>query len=364
MIDATHSRRAAAGLPGVGALHPVARPGAGGMAGPRPLQREMLAGGRHRRAGDGLASTPRTRPTRSGVAGTLGRGPPSLPGLHAVGVMDPRPAAEDRDHLRRAERGRDGGGACGALKGYLGYLHYGPEHAGYRPLLRAGRAPTACRSFSTRAIPILRKAKLRYAHPLLVDRGGGWDHPGRQLRAGPRRQSLADRCGGGRVQVTSTSGPTCPGWRSAIRPTSPPRKSRRTLQEARNVAAAGPSATPSGPTASSTAATGHWRRWPRIAPSSRAANSGDLSSAGVRGQTPRSLFSAVTLCGGRPMGMDHTVKFAGAAACVDRGREISWRAAASRCRWRNDRRPARPSPDEEPPEPWSEAARGRPPPAW
>src|SRR5206468_12446916 len=52
------------------------------------------------------------------------------PQLHPVGLAHPE--RFDRDHLARVEEVLKQG-KVKALKVYLGYLHYGPYHVGYRP---------------------------------------------------------------------------------------------------------------------------------------------------------------------------------------------------------------------------------------
>jgi predicted TIM-barrel fold metal-dependent hydrolase len=106
-----------------------------------------------------------------GVAGTLAVAR-AVPGLHAVGVADPR--RSDPEHLRRAEAAL-ATGRVKALKGYLGYLHYGPEHPGYRPyyeLAERFNLPVVFHTGDTYSP----RAKLRYAQPLLVDEVAV-DHP-------------------------------------------------------------------------------------------------------------------------------------------------------------------------------------------
>jgi predicted TIM-barrel fold metal-dependent hydrolase len=96
-----------------------------------------------------------------------------VPGLFAIGIMDPR-RGDDPDHMRAVEaelaRGR-----VRALKGYLGYLHFGPEHPGYRPyyaLAERFRLPVIFHTGDTWSA----LAKLRFAQPLLVDEVAV-DHP-------------------------------------------------------------------------------------------------------------------------------------------------------------------------------------------
>jgi predicted TIM-barrel fold metal-dependent hydrolase len=88
-----------------------------------------------------------------------------LPGLYPIGVADP--SRIDTDHLQRVEK-QLRQGKVKALKAYLGYLYYGPEHPNYVPyyeLAARYRVPFIFHTgdnYST-------VAKVRYAHPLLVD---------------------------------------------------------------------------------------------------------------------------------------------------------------------------------------------------
>ncbi len=88
-----------------------------------------------------------------------------VPGMYAIGVADP--SRTDTDHLKRVER-QLRAGKVKALKGYLGYLYYGPDHPNYIPyyeLAARHRVPFIFHTgdnYST-------VAKVRYAHPLLVD---------------------------------------------------------------------------------------------------------------------------------------------------------------------------------------------------
>jgi predicted TIM-barrel fold metal-dependent hydrolase len=106
-----------------------------------------------------------------GLAGTLEVGK-RVPGLYAIGAADPR--RTEPEHLRAVE-GALATGRVRALKGYLGYLHYGPEHAGYRPyyeLAERHRLPFVFHTGDT----FSPRAKLRFAHPLGVDEVAV-DHP-------------------------------------------------------------------------------------------------------------------------------------------------------------------------------------------
>jgi uncharacterized protein len=97
-----------------------------------------------------------------------------VPGLAAVGVMDPTKDKDDHDHFRRVE-GALAGGRVAGLKGYLGYLHYDPAHPTYRryyELAAKYRVPVIFHTGDTYS-PF---AKLKYAHPLNVDEVAV-DHP-------------------------------------------------------------------------------------------------------------------------------------------------------------------------------------------
>jgi predicted TIM-barrel fold metal-dependent hydrolase len=97
-----------------------------------------------------------------------------VPGLKAVGIADPR--RNDAEHLRAVEdqivRHRE---TVVALKSYLGYLHFGPEHPNYVPYYRIA---------ANYHLPIIvhtgdnwsTKAKVKYAHPLRMDEVAV-DHP-------------------------------------------------------------------------------------------------------------------------------------------------------------------------------------------
>jgi predicted TIM-barrel fold metal-dependent hydrolase len=169
MID-THIHVVPPGLPGVGALG--LRPAGGAAAVAAVLRDQMaeagvsqaLAMGRWD-AGPGAVDDP------LGVNETL-RLARLVPGLHAVGVADP--TRTDADHLRRAEAAL-ATGEVKALKAYLGYLHYPPDHAGYAPyyeLAARFRLPFVFHTGDTYSP----SAKVRLAHPLLVD-DVAVDHP-------------------------------------------------------------------------------------------------------------------------------------------------------------------------------------------
>src|SRR4029077_12121932 len=89
-----------------------------------------------------------------------------------IGIVDP--SRTDGEHLRRVDLTL-ATGQVRALKGYLGYLHYGPDHAGYLPYYElAARHGVPC-IFPT-GDTYSPRAKLRYAQPLAVD-DVAVDHP-------------------------------------------------------------------------------------------------------------------------------------------------------------------------------------------
>jgi predicted TIM-barrel fold metal-dependent hydrolase len=95
-----------------------------------------------------------------------------VPGLHPIGVADP--TRTHPDHLRRVEVQLKQG-KVRALKAYLGYLHFGPDYHGYAPyyeLAAKFRLPFVFHTGDT----FSPKAKVRFAHPLLVDEVAV-DHP-------------------------------------------------------------------------------------------------------------------------------------------------------------------------------------------
>jgi predicted TIM-barrel fold metal-dependent hydrolase len=98
---------------------------------------------------------------------------PSRRTLYAIGCADP--TRTDPEHLRRVERSLETG-QVRALKGYLGYLHCSPDHPGYHhyyELADRFRLPFVFHTGDTYSP----RAKLRHAHPLLVDEVAV-DHPG------------------------------------------------------------------------------------------------------------------------------------------------------------------------------------------
>src|SRR5262249_37685571 len=99
-------------LPGAGPLRPP-RPQPGGVLA-EPLRREMEAAGIQQAFAMGAAACTPDDPL--GIAGTL-RVAGAVPGLHAIGVMDP--TRGEAEHLRRVDAALAAGQAR-ALKGYLG----------------------------------------------------------------------------------------------------------------------------------------------------------------------------------------------------------------------------------------------------
>ena len=99
-----------------------------------------------------------------GVASTL-RIAELLPSLRAIGIADP--TRTGTDHLQRVEAQLRSGKIV-ALKGYLGYLHHGPESPGYRPYFELAARYDVPFIFHT-GDNWSWKAKVKYAHPLLID---------------------------------------------------------------------------------------------------------------------------------------------------------------------------------------------------
>jgi predicted TIM-barrel fold metal-dependent hydrolase len=159
MIDA-HIHVVPPRLPGVGSLNPIleAPPDIRAEA----LRREMQAAGVTQALAMGCWDAPPDDPL--GVAGTL-QVARLVPGLHAIGVADPN--RTDSEDLRRVDAAL-ASKQVRALKGYLGYLHHGPDAAGYRPyyeLAARHGVPVVFHTGDTYSP----RAKLRFAQPLLVD---------------------------------------------------------------------------------------------------------------------------------------------------------------------------------------------------
>jgi predicted TIM-barrel fold metal-dependent hydrolase len=166
MID-THIHVAPPRLPGVGALSPLLEAPLDVRA--TALRREMDAAGIQHALAMGCWNAPPDDPL--GVADTLALAR-VVPGLHAIGIADP--TRTDGDHLRRVDA-LLAGGQVRALKGYLGYLHFGPDHPGYHPyfeLAERYRLPFIFHTGDTYSP----RARLRFAQPLAVD-DVAVDHP-------------------------------------------------------------------------------------------------------------------------------------------------------------------------------------------
>src|SRR5262249_770010 len=124
MID-SHIHVVPPRLPGAGSLNPILDQPCEVVAG--ALRTQMKSAGVTRALAMGCLSGPDQDPL--GIRGTL-RIAEKVAGLHAVGIADPM--RTDPEHLRRAADFL-ASGQVRALKGYLGYLHFGPDHPGYRP---------------------------------------------------------------------------------------------------------------------------------------------------------------------------------------------------------------------------------------
>jgi predicted TIM-barrel fold metal-dependent hydrolase len=166
MID-SHIHVVPPGLPGVGSLSPLLGGPADVLA--ARLRSEMQEAGIQQALA--MGSLPGADDDPLGINGTLSLAR-QVPGLHAIGIADP--SRSDPEHLRRVDRAL-ATGQVRALKGYLGYLHHGPEHPGYRPYYELADRYSVPVVFHT-GDTYSPRAKLRYAHPLAVD-DVAVDHP-------------------------------------------------------------------------------------------------------------------------------------------------------------------------------------------
>jgi predicted TIM-barrel fold metal-dependent hydrolase len=166
MID-THIHVVPPRLPGVGTLNTVLEEPVDVRA--EALRREMQAAGITQALAMGCWNAPADDPL--GIAGTL-QVARLVPGLHAIGIADP--TRTDAEHLRRADMVL-AAKQVRALKGYLGYLHYGPDAPGYRPYYELAAKHGVPFVFHT-GDTYSPRAKLRFAQPLLVDEVAV-DHP-------------------------------------------------------------------------------------------------------------------------------------------------------------------------------------------
>jgi uncharacterized protein len=166
MID-SHIHVAPPRLPGVGALNPILQEPADVRA--EALKREMQAAGITQALAMGHWGVTPDDPL--GVMDTL-QVAALVPGLHVIGVADPTHI--EPEHLKRVDsvladkRVR-------ALKGYLGYLPFGPDAPGYRLYYELAAKHGVPFIFHT-GDTYSPKAKLRFAQPLLVDEVAV-DHP-------------------------------------------------------------------------------------------------------------------------------------------------------------------------------------------
>jgi predicted TIM-barrel fold metal-dependent hydrolase len=166
MID-VHMHAVPPNLPGVGSLAPVLREPPEVLA--AALRREMQTAGATHVLAMGAWNAGPDDPL--GVNTTLAVAP-FVPGLRAIGIMDP--TRTDDEHFRRTERVLAAGSVV-ALKGYLGYLHFEPAHPNYQryyELAARYRVPVMFHTGDTYSP----QAKLKYAHPLGVD-DVAVDHP-------------------------------------------------------------------------------------------------------------------------------------------------------------------------------------------
>lgn len=166
MIDA-HIHVVPPRLPGAGSLSPLLDAAASVRA--DVLRRDMQSVGATHVLAMGCCNAPADDPLGIAETLTLAR---SVSGLSAIGVADP--TRDDADHLRRVESVLAAKQVC-ALKGYLGYLHYAPDHPGYRPYYELAERYQLPMIFHT-GDTYSPCAKLRYAQPLLVD-DVAVDHP-------------------------------------------------------------------------------------------------------------------------------------------------------------------------------------------
>jgi predicted TIM-barrel fold metal-dependent hydrolase len=136
------------------------------------LRAEMKEAGVTHALGMGRLDAPADDPL--GVNGTL-RLAALVPGLRAIGIADPtRLKVAHPEHFKKAEADIAAGKVV-ALKAYTGYLPYGPDSPAYKPYIRLAaryKIPFIFHTGDTWST----RAKLRYAHPLLVD-DVAVDHP-------------------------------------------------------------------------------------------------------------------------------------------------------------------------------------------
>jgi predicted TIM-barrel fold metal-dependent hydrolase len=155
------------GLPGVGTLNPILREPPETLA--RSLRAEMARAGITQALAMGVYTNAADDPLGIASSQRIAR---LVPGLGLIGVANPD--LTEPEHFRRVERLLSSG-QIRALKAYLGYLHYPPDHANYRryyELAEQYRLPVIFHTGDTYS-PY---AKLKYAHPLGIDEVAV-DHP-------------------------------------------------------------------------------------------------------------------------------------------------------------------------------------------
>jgi len=166
MID-VHVHVTNAKLPGIIAEHPM-------LDGPEPplaalLKSEMAKAGITQILAMGRLEAPGSDPL--GIAGIL-RLASFVPGLHAIGAIDP--TRNSPAHMKAVESVLKEG-KVKALKAYLGYIHLPPDSQAYIPyyeLAATYKVPVVFHTGDTYS----KSAKVRFAHPLLVD-DVAVDHP-------------------------------------------------------------------------------------------------------------------------------------------------------------------------------------------
>ncbi|HEY7330027.1 MAG TPA: amidohydrolase family protein [Gemmataceae bacterium] len=166
MIDA-HIHVVPPRLPGVGSLSPLLDAPATVRA--DALRHEMQTADITQALAMGCLNDSPADPL--GVAETLALAR-TVPGLFAIGIADP--SRPDAEHLSRVEAVLATKQVC-ALKGYLGYLHFAPDHPGYRPYYELAERHQLPMIFHT-GDTYSPCAKLRYSQPLLIDEVAV-DHP-------------------------------------------------------------------------------------------------------------------------------------------------------------------------------------------
>lgn len=126
------------------------------------LRREMEAAGVEQALAMGCLAVSPEDPL--GVRSTLAVAD-CLPGIYAIGIADP--ANTSPGHLARVED-ELAAGRVKALKGYSGYVYFGPDSPEYAPYYRLAakyQLPFIFHTGDTYSV----RAKVKYAHPLRLD---------------------------------------------------------------------------------------------------------------------------------------------------------------------------------------------------